>query len=88
MYNKATEDLKDSDKFTFTQEKASNLVAKMKSHSEKFKWRQHINSIQVFPTDLAEAIDPDNVQSLLLQPNLILIDSVRMHAAASGEIII
>ena len=38
LFNKATEALKDSDKFTFNQEKAYNLLAEMKTQSEKFKW--------------------------------------------------
>ena len=54
----------------------------MKSQSEKFKWGKHINSVQVFPADSTEAVDKKNVKSLLIQPNLIPLTTVRMHAAA------
>ena len=38
--------------------------------------------VQVFPEDNSETTDPDNKQSLLIQPNLIPLSSVRMEAAA------
>ena len=82
LFNKATEELKESEKFTFNQDKAINLLAEMKSQSERFKWGKHINSVQVFPEDLNEAVDKNNIKSLLIQPNLIPLTTVRMHAAA------
>ena len=82
MFNRATEALKDADKFTFNQDKAVNLLAEMKTQSEKYKWGKQINSVQVIPSDLTTAIDRTHVQSLLIQPNMIPLDSVRMAAAA------
>ena len=37
LVNKATDPLKDTDKFTFNQDKAVNLLAEMKTQSEKIK---------------------------------------------------
>ena len=82
LFNKAIEELKESEKFTFNQDKAINLLAEMKSQSERFKWGKHINSVQVFPDDSTEAVDKNNIKSLLIQPNLIPLTTVRMHAAA------
>ena len=74
--------MKDADKFNFNQEKAVHLLAEMKTQSEKIKWGRHINSIQIAPSDKTIVLDPTNKKSLLIQPNLVPLESVQMAAAA------
>ena len=82
IYNTATETLKESDQFTFSQDKAANLLQHLKRQSQTYFWGKTANMVQVFPEDTSENPDPDNKQSLLIQPNLIPLSSVRMEAAA------
>ena len=53
----------------------------MKTKSEKFKWGKTINSVQVVSNDLTTSISNLDIQSLLIQPNMIPLDSVRITAA-------
>ena len=53
----------------------------MKTQSEKFKWGKTVNSVQVIPNDLTTSINNSDIQSLLIQPNMIPLDSVRIAAA-------
>ena len=76
LFNKATDPLKDTDTFTFNQDKAVNLLAEMKTQSEKFKWGKQVNSVQVILKELSTSIDTANLQSLLIKPNMIPLDSV------------
>ena len=52
-----------------------------KRQSQRFFWGQTVNKVQVFPSEKTTIIDISNKQSLLIQPNLIPLDSVRMLAA-------
>lgn len=81
LFNKAIEPLKDENKFTFNQYKAVNLLFEKKTQSEKFKWGKTINSVQVIPNDLTSSINNSDIQSLLIYPNMIPLDSVRIATA-------
>ena len=81
LFNKATEPLKKENKFTFNQDKAVNLLFEMKTQSEKFKWGKTTNSVRVIPNDLTTSINNSDIQSLLIQSNMIPLDSVRIAAA-------
>ena len=73
--------MQETAQFTFSQEKAATLLQYFKRQSQRFFWGQTVNKVQVFPSEKTTIIDISNKQSLLIQPNLIPLDSVRMLAA-------